>query len=567
MTAAISTFCSEQLTQALAYHKQDQLDEAINIYDCILENHPDHEYTLHAKGIALAQLGKYKPAMLLLNKAVTLAPENTTFLASLGNCQRHLGLHDLALASFSKALEITPSIAAYINIGVLHYALKEYATADDFFTKALKIHPNSVHALFNLALCKLHSGYLQEAKLLLEKTIKIDSSHQGALSQLGKIYLSEQALLLAKNCYHKLLNIQPRHAEATAQLGLIYLQMSDDKQGLDLLEKAYKLDDSIEAIEHNLACVYLHRRRYEDALKHWLQYLKHDPVDTHYNIGVCYLYMGRYAEAGAHFQHMLEKHPQHHATLVNLGACHLQQNQKDKSIAYYQQAQKINPQSEIEYLLAALQNQATHSQAPVSYVTDLFNQYANNYDNHLTNVLSYRVPHALHQIITRVINPAARSMYCIDIGCGTGLVGEVIDNLCHRLVGIDIADNMLDKAREKNIYTKLVLEPLPDALKTFTAVDIIVAGDFFPYVGSLDATFTSAFNALRPGGWLVFSTEKSYEPEYHLQDNARFAHNFNYVCTSAEKTGFLVTAYESAQLRTQQRDYVEGLCYILQRPI
>ena len=58
MTAAISTFCSEQLTQALAYHKQDQLDEAINIYDCILENHPDHEYTLHAKGIALAQLGK-----------------------------------------------------------------------------------------------------------------------------------------------------------------------------------------------------------------------------------------------------------------------------------------------------------------------------------------------------------------------------------------------------------------------------------------------------------------------------------------------------------------------------
>ena len=79
--------------------------------------------------------------------------------------------------------------------------------------------------------------------------------------------------------------------------------------------------------------------------------------------------------------------------------------------------------------------------------------------------------------------------------------------------------------------------------------------------------FTFAFNALRPGGWLVFSTEKSYEPEYHLQDNARFAHNFNYVCTSAEKTGFLVTAYESAQLRTQQRDYVEGLCYILQRPI
>lgn len=558
----LDTFHARQLDQALALHSDDKIDDAITIYDTILASYYDHAPTLHAKGIALAQLAKYQEAQVILEQACNLEPDNATYLASLANAIRHQGQVDKALRLFKQSLAIYPSIATCINLGVLLYTQKDYTQAQRYYEQALTLQPKSVTAMFNLALCLLQNNKLLHAKNCLEKAVSLDAKHLAAWSQLGKLYMAEKAYRLAKNCYDHILQFDTDHAESYAQLALIYLQQDNDEKGLSLLEKAFTLQPDLEALDHNLACVYLHKRKYEKALKHWLRYLQQDPKATHYNIGVCYLYMGRYKEALDHFQHMLSVYPNHHATLVNLGACALQQNHRDQAIRYYQQAYDLQPQDEIAYLLAALTNKDEYASAPISYVTDLFNQYAHNYDSHLTNVLSYRVPHAIFQLVTRTINPRSKYLYTVDIGCGTGLCGELLSPVSRKLVGIDIADNMLDKAREKNIYDILIHKALPEGLHDFRDVDLIVAGDFFPYVGDLDAIFNAISHALRAGGHVAFTTEKSLSDGFELQENARFMHSFQYVSEVLLRNGFTLVAYENTQLRTHQRDYVEGLCYV-----
>ncbi len=562
----MDTPLADRLQEALRLHQEDNIDKALALYDAILEDNPQHSLTLHAKGIALAQLGDYVKSKTFLEAAVRVEPKNAVYYASLGNCQRHLGELEKALASFTKAIALQPTLAGYINIGVLHYQQAEYQLAMDAFESALAMNNDSPVALFNMALCRLQQQRISDAQTLLERVIDLDSKHEAAWSQLGKLYFAQQSFLQAKQCYTQLLKLNPHHAEAIAQMGLLELNLSQDEAGLSLLEKAYKLDTTVDDIEHNLACVYLHRRRYEDALRHWLKDLAHDPGDTHYNIGVCYLYMGRYAEATDHFNHMLSKHSDHHATLVNLGACYLQQNKRADAVGFYERAQAIKPQDEIAYLLSALQNKGDRMQAPVGYVTDLFNQYAHNYDNHLNNVLSYRVPNTIHQLVSRSLNPASKSLFCLDLGCGTGLSGELIAPFCHRLVGIDLANNMLELAKEKSVYDQLVCAKLPDACDDYRDVDLAIAGDFLPYVGDLAPIFSAVFSCLRSGGWLVFTTEKTYDNDYILQDNARFAHSFGYVSRCLDAQGFSLLAYENAQLRTHQRSYVEGLCYLVQKP-
>ena len=561
MTDNTDLFITKQLDEALSYHKNDDLEEAITIYDAVLDHNPNQVQALHAKAIALAQQEDYKQARSLFENALSVHPDHPIILGNLANCHRRMGDVSSAKRCFLQSLAIQPTIAAHLNLAILYYDHDEIEPAISAFSNALALNPLSSEARFNLALCYLKKEMKAKAKGELERVIAHDPYHISALLQLGKLYLDEQALLRARTCYEKVLLHDPQQPQAHHNIGIISLQEGDDAEGLASLEKAKSLDATINNIHHNLACVYLHKRQYKLALENWLQHVQYEPHDTHYNIGVCYLYMGRYQEAQDHFNFMLKRHPNHHATLVNLGACALQQNHKDRAIAYYEQAQSLKPQDELAYILAALRNESAQ-QAPIGYVTDLFNQYAHNYDNHLNNVLSYQVPNALSQLIRQSINPEDQSLRCLDLGCGTGLCGESIHRMCYHLSGIDAAQNMLDLAKKKNLYHDLTLGNIPAILHDFSAYDLVVAGDVFPYLGDIASTAQALSKVVKKLGYLVFSTEKTSDVDYKLQDNARFSHSFEYINRILTGCGFALISYENTHLRTQQKDFVEGLCYV-----
>ena len=50
----------------------------------------------------------------------------------------------------------------------------------------------------------------------------------------------------------------------------------------------------------------------------------------------------------------------------------------------------------------------------------------------------------------------------MDIGCGTGLLGQVIaDYGCKKMHGVDISKNSIEISKSKNIYSALFQGKLP----------------------------------------------------------------------------------------------------------
>ena len=51
-----------------------------------------------------------------------------------------------------------------------------------------------------------------------------------------------------------------------------------------------------------------------------------------------------------------------------------------------------------------------------------------------------------------------KNLKLLDLGCGTGLVGKILKEKHGfvNLVGLDVSQNMLEKAKEKGIYKKLI---------------------------------------------------------------------------------------------------------------
>jgi SAM-dependent methyltransferase len=95
----------------------------------------------------------------------------------------------------------------------------------------------------------------------------------------------------------------------------------------------------------------------------------------------------------------------------------------------------------------------------------------------------------------------------LEAGVGTGALGEILSVMGYRrLVGIDMSEGMLAKARARNVYADLrnrVLgEPLDFDDATFAA--IVSFGVFTPG-HALPAAFDELVRIARPGGHLIFT--------------------------------------------------------------
>jgi predicted TPR repeat methyltransferase len=164
----------------------------------------------------------------------------------------------------------------------------------------------------------------------------------------------------------------------------------------------------------------------------------------------------------------------------------------------------------------------------------------------------------------------------LDLGCGTGLVGKQLAPYCRRLTGVDLAPNMIERARARNIYTDLQCADLTAALALEemknSVFDGITAADVFIYVGKLDSVIPAIRKVLRPGGWFAFSAEAAESAEgpacaeYRLGVMGRYAHSAAYLQRLAAANEFDVELLRATRIRFEHRRPVAGWLTVWRTP-
>jgi predicted TPR repeat methyltransferase len=132
-----------------------------------------------------------------------------------------------------------------------------------------------------------------------------------------------------------------------------------------------------------------------------------------------------------------------------------------------------------------------------------------------------------------------------------------------RLIGVDLSDSMIARARVRNVYDELVKHELTAYLRDSTGTfDVIVSADTLVYFGPLEEVIAASANALRPGGRLIFSVEElngaGHETGYSISLAGRYRHLREYierVLANANLQSHIVPA----ELRLEAGDPVPGL--------
>lgn len=201
---------------------------------------------------------------------------------------------------------------------------------------------------------------------------------------------------------------------------------------------------------------------------------------------------------------------------------------------------------------------------PPAFVEALFDQYAPGFDRSLVERLGYRVPELLSEAVRAA--GAGRFRHAVDLGCGTGLMGEKLRPVCDFLEGFDISAAMLGRAREKGVYDRLTKADLRSLALAPGEADLVTAADVFMYVGALEATFATVATALAQAGLFAFSVEKHDGPEpFLLRETRRFAHSEGSVRSLLEHAGFGLVSVAGATIRQDRGQPVAGLIVVARR--
>jgi predicted TPR repeat methyltransferase len=203
--------------------------------------------------------------------------------------------------------------------------------------------------------------------------------------------------------------------------------------------------------------------------------------------------------------------------------------------------------------------------APTVFVTSLFDNYASTFDELLRNSLRYKAPELLLAACQQVLALKSKGTDILDLGCGTGLAGEIFYPFAARLDGVDLSPNMLDLARGKAVYDELHVGEVVEFLNTITRrYPLILAADVFVYIGDLAPVFAAAKLGLTAGGHFAFTVEASGEQDYFLQIVRRYAHSKKYIERIASEHQFTVRYFEETSTRNESLVPVPSYLVILE---
>ncbi len=128
---------------------------------------------------------------------------------------------------------------------------------------------------------------------------------------------------------------------------------------------------------------------------------------------------------------------------------------------------------------------------------------------------------------------------------------------------------MLEVAKRKKLYTRLFNQDLNKFLSAReNSYDLINAADVFTYFGELGGLFVLLFDALKPGGRVLFSvSENPYnQDDYFLHLSGRFLHSRKYVEEGLKKRGFIIEKLNRVRLRNEGETEVWGWIVMARKP-
>lgn len=566
------------LQQGLKLHQQGQLDEAGQIYRQILQTAPNQPNILNLLGLIAQEKGLHNQAAEYFEQAIARDFNNFELYFNLGWSLAAAGKYHQAADAYQKALKIKPDIKeAYNALGEIYALTGDNAKAEKMFRTALDFAPGYAEAEINLAYLKQDTATLlalkekhpnnpalfydlallyrnqgeQEKALKYAQDANNAAAHESYKLLIAELYLQKGEKEKAARYYGEALSLNP-----SSVCALINLANSADNA--DEAEKLYRraielAPDNFDA-HLNFAALLQNQNRFSEALEEYRQAAIINPKapEVSNNLGMLQRELGDLPQALDLFLNAFSLVPDNAEYALNVAETLIMLHRSQPEGAEKIAAQWLQsfPQNDFaRHINAAFKGENIGNN--FEYSRRLFDLFAGNYEQTMA-ALNYNLPSEMADMLGSVDGTI------IDLGCGTGLLGEKLKNAQNSLTGVDISAQMLQKAAEKNIYAKLEQADIIEYSRSMPHADLVTAADVIGYIGDIAPLAKNIFP--RPFAFSA-ATDGTIQDNYRLTDGGRYIYKPEYIEQTLQQAGYKNITKRQTILRTENGYDISGIIF------
>lgn len=305
----------EDLQEARQLTLAGEPDQAVALYQKILEKHPDEAEAHRRLAEIYIEQGKIEKARPHVTQAQALAPEdpdthyvNGRFLLTqrlwlqaeqaleaaskeklfdpdvqfyLAAALAQLDERDKAIDALQKVLSMKPDYPGVHKVlGDLYFAKKDYDNAMEAYEQAVAKTPDDAEMLEHLALAYHYRNFNDSALKTANRVLKLDPNSAGAYNILGAVAFANRQIEEAQKNFEKAISLDPSLTAPHVNLGAIYNVQGKIDKSLAEYEKALALDPGNVQVQKNLGDLYFTKGELSKALEHYRAYHNQRPDDA-----------------------------------------------------------------------------------------------------------------------------------------------------------------------------------------------------------------------------------------------------------------------------------------------
>jgi tetratricopeptide (TPR) repeat protein len=296
------------LGRAMSRELLRDYEGAITDYSIYLEKLPDHYEALLGRANSRFQVGQFEQAKSDYQKLLSIPAGETNFVlfersaSPSGNMQittaqsnirpklfNYLGLTEYKLKNYNQALmwldsavKMEPDNADYyVNRGMI----KEHSSMDlamEDYNKALKINPNHSLALHNVAILKSKKG---EPEDFFEKAIESDSTMLAPYLERAYQRMESGYFKGALDDYNSAIALEPNDPEIWLNRGFVKEKLNDFKGAYSDYTQAIAIDEKFDKAWLNRGNVLGKQNKYKEAVEDYTVAISINPeyAGAYYN--------------------------------------------------------------------------------------------------------------------------------------------------------------------------------------------------------------------------------------------------------------------------------------------
>lgn len=186
------------LNKALIFRGSERYEEALDIYNILIKDHPNVKDFYVNRGFLLNMMQRYTEA----------------------------------IEDYQSALKIDKNhFAALYNLGITYNNNQQASEAIPYLRRTVEVDKKNVDAWLTLAAAQISSGFINEAKQSIKEAAKIADFNQNplaaseALFQSGVVEMTLENYDKALKIFRDLVKINPEHVEGHYHIGIINLKL------------------------------------------------------------------------------------------------------------------------------------------------------------------------------------------------------------------------------------------------------------------------------------------------------------------------------------------------------